>query len=117
MLWIPVNHQILSLLKNGERRKTQKVEFNQAYGFNIVFIELTDGCRAAGLLVKRTKICQLAGGDQDTACVHTYIPRQAFQFLRQVQQDFDFIFLFVALCQNRLLRQCHGYGHRLTGFV
>ena len=54
------------------------------------------------MLVQRTEVGQLARCNQHTAGVHAHVARHAFQFLRQRQQCFDFVFFVQPLRQNRL---------------
>ena len=112
-----LHNEVFGHLQNGQCGQTQEVELDQANRFHIVFVKLTDRRRAAGLLVQRAKIRQFARRDQDTTCMHTNVACQAFEFLRQVQQDFDFVFLRQALRQHRLLFKRNRNRHVLTGFV
>ena len=92
--------------QNGERGQAQKVELDQADGFHVVFVVLAHGRVAAGLLVERAKVGELAGGDEHAARVHADVARQALELLRHFHQGFHLFVLLDALAQQRL----GGYG-------
>jgi len=99
---VALHDQLFGLLEDGERGQPQKVELDQTDGLDVVFVVLAHGGRAAGLLVERTKIGELAGRDQHPAGVHADVARQALELLRQLDQQPHLVFFFDALGQQRL---------------
>jgi hypothetical protein len=73
-------------LQDGQRGQAQKVELHQADGLHVVLVVLADGRVAAGLLVQRAEVGQLARRDQHAAGVHADVARHALELLRQLEQ-------------------------------
>ena len=89
-------------LQNGQCGQAQEVELHQANGLHIVLIVLAHGRLAAGLLVQRAEVGQLARRNQHAACMHANVAGHAFEFAGQFQQGLDVFFLGFSLSQNRL---------------
>ncbi len=102
MAGVTLHDELARDFKNGQRGQAQEVELHQANRFNVIFVVLTDRRIAAGLLVKRAKISQLAGRDQHTTGVHADVAGQAFKLACQLQQRAHVFFFAFAFGQNRL---------------
>ena len=117
-------------LQNCQRRQSQKVELHQTDRFDIVLVVLAHRRVAAGLLVQRAKVGELARRNQHAAGMHADIARQAFEFARQLEQRAHVFFFAFALSKNRLglqrvnhlvvfisIRRRQLQRHRLTRLV
>ena len=89
-------------LQDGQRGQAQEVELHQADGLHVVLVVLAHGRLAAGLLVERAEVGQLARRNQHTPGVHADVARQAFELAGQLQERLDVFFLGLALGQYGL---------------
>ena len=98
--------------------QAQKVELDEADLLDVVLIELRHRRRiAAGRLVDRAEIGDLARRDQNAAGVHADVTRQVLQPAGQVEQFADGFAIAIALhhfLELRLLLQRLGQRHRLV---
>jgi hypothetical protein len=78
--------EVLRELEDGERGQAQEVELHQADGLHVVLVELAHRGVAAGLLVQRAEVGDLARGDQHAAGVHADVAHDAFDARGQRQQ-------------------------------
>ena len=115
--FVALHDHLACQLQNGQCGQAQKVKLHKPNSFHVVFVKLTHGRRTAGLLVQGTKIGELARGNQHTPSVHAHVAGHAFEFLRQCQQGFDFVFFVQTLGQNRLGFDGPVNGDVLTGFI
>ena len=99
---VALHDELARDLQDGECGQPQEVELHQANRLHIVLVVLTDCRFAAGLLVERAKIGQLARGDEHTAGVHADVAGHALQLAGQLQQGLDVFFFGLTFGQQRL---------------
>ncbi len=90
---VALDDELFGNLENGERGQAQKVELHEADGLHVVLVVLAHGRVAAGLLVQRAKIGELAGRNQHAARVHADVAGHALELLRKLHQHAHFFFL------------------------
>ncbi len=78
--------EVLGLLQDGQRRQAQEVELHQTDGLDLVLRILAHRAGAAGLLVQRAEVGDLARRDQHAAGMHADVAHQALDAHRQRQQ-------------------------------
>jgi hypothetical protein len=97
--------EVLGQFQDGQRGQAQEVELDQADGFHIVLVELAHRRIAAGLLVQRAEVGDLARRDQHPAGVHADVAHDAFNPRGQFQQGRHLFFGGFA---------CHEFRHLLA---
>ena len=85
--------------QNRQRRQPQKVKLHQTDLFHVILVEHGHRRVTAGLLVQRTKICQLARRNHHATRVHADVARHTLQLLCQLNQVLDVFFLLNPLRQ------------------
>ena len=102
MALVARDDEVLGDLQDGERGQPQEVELHQADGLDVVLVVLAHGRVAAGLLVQRTEVGELARRNEHAPGVHADVAGHAFELLRQLDQHAHFFFLLDALRELRL---------------
>ena len=103
---VALHDELARQFQNGERGQAQKVELHQAYGLHVVLVVLAHRRLAAGLLVERAEVGELARRNQHATGVHAHVARHTLELLRQLDERAHVVFLLQALGQQRL----HGDG-------
>jgi hypothetical protein len=78
--------ELLGQLQDGQRGQAQEVELHQADLLDVVLVELADRRVAAGLLVERAEVGDLARRDQHAPGVHADVAHHALDTLGQAEQ-------------------------------
>ena len=102
---------------DGEGAQAEEVEFDEADGFDVVFVELGGNRRPRAFAVERREVGEFGRGDDDAACVFADVARQAFEgeadvddfahvfvcvvdVLHGVRSEFGLVFAFCALAEG-----------------
>ena len=92
-------------VNDGECSQAEEVEFDQADGFDIVLVKLSDQAAAARFAKQRCEIGQGGGGDDHAARMPASVSRQALQRSGQVEDGARVFFLVVAAFELFFLLQ------------
>ena len=93
-------------IDDREGAQPEKVEFHQACGFDVIFVELRDDAAAAFFAVQRRKVREHRRRDNHTTGVHASVARQPFELHGQVDDLAHVRIGFVELFQLLFFFEC-----------